>query len=356
MPSNVLIYLAYFANQIRKRTPYVEHVFKAFYALRVTTNLERPNGCLPPVAIDHVVDEPDLIRDIARNNGPYFMPARYLIGGETAADARKRTPKIVKDAPAYLIGPTWRGDWAFDGEVLVEEAAFLLHHETFMESARTLFKSDIVIPEQVFVNLSTPMKAQPFSHVDIPEFMGVTRRNAPGWFLQAMGSSRLFEDVRISIITVVAWFYEGERGFFRYWPAGRENDSVRHERMWNTAVAGDNDFMHHLVERVGPKGSTPPEGMTINTELSFSDTKWNIVEDGEVLSSFDDTSVRLSLSWKAKVFSDTKNLEDYQTGSGDISVSEAINRFNAHLGSSFSDLSDDDLRVQLTERWSGYVV
>tara|TARA_Y100000589_G_scaffold323650_1_gene358516 strand:- start:748 stop:1128 length:381 start_codon:yes stop_codon:yes gene_type:complete len=126
--------------------------------------------------------------------------------------------------------------------------------------------------------------------------------------------------------------------------------------MWNTAVAGDNDFMHHLVERVGPKGSTAPEGMTINTELSFSDTNWNVIEGGEVLSSFDDTSVRLSLSWKAKVFSDTKNLEDYQTGSGDISVSEAINRFNAHLGSNFSDLGDDDLRVQLTERWSGYVV
>ena len=96
--------------------------------------------------------------------------------------------------------------------------------------------------------------------------------------------------------------------------------------------------------------------MTINTELSFSDAKWNVVEDGEILSSFDDTSVRLSLSWKAKVFSDTKNLEDYQTGSGDISVSEAIDRFNAHLGSNFSDLGDDDLRVQLTERWSGYVV
>jgi hypothetical protein len=126
--------------------------------------------------------------------------------------------------------------------------------------------------------------------------------------------------------------------------------------MWNTAVAGDNDFMHHLVERVGPKGSIPPEGMTINTELFFNDAKWNVVENGKVLSSFDDKSVRLSLSWKAKLFSDTKNLEDYQTGAGDITVSEAINRFNAHLGSNFSDLSDDDLRVQLTERWSGYVI
>jgi hypothetical protein len=114
--------------------------------------------------------------------------------------------------------------------------------------------------------------------------------------------------------------------------------------------------MHHLVERVGPKGSIPPEGMTINTELFFNDAKWNVVENGKVLSSFDDKSVRLSLSWKAKLFSDTKNLEDYQTGAGDITVSEAINRFNAHLGSNFSDLSDDDLRVQLTERWSGYVI
>ena len=59
---------------------------------------------------------------------------------------------------------------------------------------------------------------------------------------------------------------------------------------------------------------------------------------------------------ESKSFSDTKNLEDYQTGSGDISVSEAIDRFNAHLGSSFSDLGDDDLRLQLTERWSGYVL
>ena len=195
----------------------------------------------------------------------------------------------------------------------------------------------------------------PFSSIPI-SVRGVNRHNAPGWFLQAMGSSRLFEDVRISIITVVAWFYEGERGFFRYWPSGRDNASVRHEHMWNTADAGDNDFMHHLVERVGPKGSTPPEGMAINTELSFSDGKWNVVEDGEVLSSFDDKSVRLSLSWKAKVFSDLKSLDDYQTGSGDIPVSEAIDRFNAHLGSSFSDLSDDDLRLQLTERWSEYVL
>ena len=321
----------------------------------MTTNLKRPNGCLPPITIDHVVDEPELIREIARNNGPYFMPARYLIGGETAADARKREPKVLKDAPSYLIGPTWRGDWAFDGEVLVEEAAFLLHHETFLKSARTLFKSDIVIPEQVFVNLSTPMRAQPFSHVDIPEFKGVNRHNAPGWFLQAMGSSRLFEDVRISIVTAVSWFHQGERGFFRYWPCGRENESVRHENMWNSAVVGDNDFMHHLVERNGPKGAATTEGMSINTELIHDGVSWKILEQGEELSSYSDLDVRLSLSWKAKGYADNQTYRDSTNGVGDIDIGEAIERFNQELGSNFNELDDDDLRQELSQRWSGYI-
>jgi len=322
----------------------------------MTTTAERPKGCLPPIQIGHVVDEPDIIREIARNNGPYFMPARYLIGGETAADARKRTPKVVKDAPAYLIGPTWRGDWAFDGEILVEEAAALLHHQSFIDATKEMFQSEIIVPEQVFVNLSSPMNAQPFSHVDIPEFRGVNRHNAPGWFLQAMGSSRLFEDVRISIVTAVAWFHQGERGFFRYWPEGRENDSVRHENMWNTAVVGDNDFMHHLVERNGPKGATPPEGMSINTELNHDGVSWKVFEQGEVLASYSDLDVRLSLSWKAKVYSDKQTYEDSTNGIGNIDIREAIGRFNQELGSNFSDLSDDELRQELTQRWSGYVL
>ena len=350
------MYLAYCPNQIRKRTPNVEHDPKAFYALHVTTNVKRPNGCLPPVALEHVVDQPNLIRDIARNNGPYFMPARYLIGGETAADARKRKPKIIKDAPAYLIGPTWRGDWAFDGEVLVEEAAFLLQHQGFINAAKQMFDAEIVVPEQVYVNLSTPMGAQPFSHVDIPEFKGVNRHNAPGWFLQAMGSSQFFEDVRISIVTAVAWFHQGERGFFRYWPEGRENDSIRHENMWNAAVVGDNDFMHHLVERNGPKNATPPEGMSINTELNHDGVSWKVLEQGEELASYSDLDVRLSLSWKAKVYSDKQTYENSTNGIGKIGINEAIGRFNQELGSNFSDLNDNEFRQELSQRWSGYVL
>jgi len=283
------------------------------------------------------------------------MPARYLISGETAADARKRTPQVVKDAPSYLIGPTWRGDWAFNGEVLIDDSASLLHHQGFVTAAKEMFESEIVVPEQVYVNLSTPMNGHPFSHVDIPEFIGVNRQNAPGWFLQAMGSSRLFEDARISIATAVAWFHHGERGFFRYWPNGRESESIRHENMWNTAVVGDNDFMHHLVERVGPQGMGPPKGMSINTELDHDGNRWNVIEAGEILTSYSDEYVRLSLSWKAKIYADQKSLDDAQNEVGAINIAEAIGRFNNELGESFTSLTDERLQTALTERWSGYV-
>jgi len=321
----------------------------------MTTKVDRPLGCLQPIPITQVVDDPEAIREIARKNGPYFMPARYLISGETAADARNRTPQVVKDAPSYLIGPTWRGDWAFDGQILVDDSAALLHHQGFIGAAKEMFNSEIVVPEQVYVNLSSPMDGHPFSHVDIPEFIGVDRHNAPGWFLQAMGSSRLFEDARISIATAVAWFHHGERGYFRYWPNGRDADSVRHEDMWNTAVVGDNDFMHHLVERVGPKGMEPPEGMSINTEILHDGKKWNVVEAGTILASYGDEHVRLSVSWKAKVFHDQKSLINAQNRTGGLDVMEALDRFNAELNESFTDLSDEKLRAELTQRWSGYV-
>ncbi len=65
----------------------------------------------------------------------------------------------------------------------------------------------------------------------------------------------------------MAWFYTGERGFFRYWPDGRDAPSVRHDNVWNTAVVGDNDFMHHQVERVGPVDAERIDGLTIDAAL-----------------------------------------------------------------------------------------
>ena len=125
--------------------------------------------------------------------------------------------------------------------------------------------------------------------------------------------------------------------------------------MWNSAVVGDNDFMHHLVERNGPKGAATTEGMSINTELIHDGVSWKILEQGEELSSYSDLDVRLSLSWKAKVYADNQTYRDSTNGVGDIDIGEAIERFNQELGSNFNELDDDDLRQELSQRWSGYI-
>lgn len=322
--------------------------------------------CLPPIPLDPVTDDPEHIRRMARENGPYFQPARYLFGGASADSAgsgkRRRT-----EVPPGIVGPVFRGDWARNGEPLVDGASELLHHAPFVDSARRMYDTDLVEPEQVFVNLSTPMGGAAFSHVDIPEFRGIDRTNAPGWFLQAMGSSHLFEEYRITIVTAVAWFYRGERGFLRYWPEGRHAPSVRHEQMWNTAVVGDNDFMHHQVEGIGPKGETPPAQMTIDSELEHRDGTWYIVDEWAAaeggdrdLAAYSDDQVRLSLSWKARVYADAEDRRRTLDGADPIDLDTALESFAAALDEPIAAtgpdaLDDPALRDQLSARWSGYV-
>lgn len=325
-----------------------------------TIAVARPNGCLSPVLIDDVVAEPERIRQLARDNGPYFMPARYLFGGDAAENASGGTRKRDMEIPAAFIGPVWRGDWCTRGNVLVPGTEDLLHDPGFTQAAKDMCQATVVVPEQVYVNLTTPMTGTAFSHIDIPEFVGRDRTNAPGWFLQAMGTSQLFEDVRITIVTAVAWFHRGERGYFRYWPNGRDDESVRHENMWNTAVVGDNDFMHHKVERVGPDNMGPPDGMTIDTTLEHDGAQWVVREDGTTLASYDGEHVRLSLSWKAKVYADVAAHESAMSGDRALDLEATLARFadalDEPLAASGPDaLSSPELRTQLSSRWAGYV-
>ena len=317
--------------------------------------LDRPNGCLPPVPVERVVDDPDRIRAMARAHGPYFMPARYLLNAGAANDAKAGSESV--EAPAHLIGPVWRGDWAIEGRPLVDGADDLLVLEPFVEGARSMCGPDSVVdPQQVFINLTTPMRGSAFAHVDIPEFVGRDRSNAPGWLLQAMGTSRAFEDVRITIVTAVSWFHTGERGYFRYWPEGIDNPSIRHEDMWNTAVVGDNDFMFHKVERVGRDDQSRVEGLTIDSTLDHDGADWQVLEAGSSLATYADDDVRISLSWKARVYPSPAAQEAAEAGTGALADDTILTRFEEALGEpvAAADLTSPALRDQLQARFPGY--
>lgn len=290
-------------------------------------------ACLPPVVIEHVVDDPDSIRALARANGPYYQPGRQRV-------------------PPGLVWPSWRADWAANGEVLLDAAGPLLHHPGFTAAAAEMCGSDHVVPTGICVNLTTPSGGQPVSHTDMPEFHGVDRHQAPSWFLQAMGASGLFEEVRVNSVTAVSWFFAGERGFFRYWPEGRDNTSVRHEVMWNTAVVGDNDFMHHKVERTGAAGAKAPAEMTIDTSLHWEGDEWLVIEDGRPLARYREEEVRLSLSWRAHVL-------EARSGAVTITLDEVYARMAEEMGNAFAASSKDEMfsdaaRKQLVARWPGF--
>ena len=70
--------------------------------------------------LDRVLDDPDSIRDMAMRNGPYFMPARYLVSGASADTAGDNSKQRDIEVPDYLVGPTWRGDWAVGARPLVD--------------------------------------------------------------------------------------------------------------------------------------------------------------------------------------------------------------------------------------------
>lgn len=288
---------------------------------------DRP--CLPPVPVRDVVADPEAVRELARRTGPYAFPER----------------------PGGFIWPTWHARWAFQGKVLVDAAASLLEHQGFIDAAARMCGSDRVEAEGVYVNLGTPWMAQPVMHTDMPLFRGLDQEQVPGWFFQSMGTSRLFEAERLNSITAVAWFFEGEEGGFTCWPDGPEGLPLEQREMWNTAIVGDNDFMYHRVERIGPAGATRIEGMTAATTLDHDGHAWVVTEAGQELGRLDDREVRLSISWRATVLDDN----DAETALDDVyeRMAAAIGPGIAAAGP--AELFDEPSRIQLMERWPGFL-
>ena len=296
------------------------------------TIAERRAGlaCLPPITLDQVVDDPEAMRALARRSGPYEFPPR----------------------PGGFVWPTWHARWASGGALHLDAAEPLFNHPAFIAAAADMCGSNNVIPEALNVNLGTPWIAQPVMHTDMPLFRGIDEETVPGWFLQSMGTSRLFEAERINSITAVAWFYEGEHGGFTFWPDGPAGESQGQIDMWNTAIVGDNDFMYHRVERIGPDAATSPSAMTTATVLDHDGDDWVVIDDGRELGRFVDRDVRLSISWRATVNDDDD---------ASVSLAAVYDRMRTHLAdgdliaTSVDDLFDEPSRQQLMHRWPGFL-
>lgn len=284
----------------------------------------------PPVLIDGVLDDPDLIRRLAEAHEPYLPTQRYF-----ANSAEYEALSGADDVDEMPVAPLFRGDWASGGTASAGVEP-LLHHRPFVDAAKELFDGAVVRPRIVYANLTHQLPfTQGGGHTDIPAFRGFDRSDHPITFLSIMGQSGLFEDVRVRIATAVAWFYEGDDGGFEYWPDGPEAPSVVHEGdIHNTAIVADNDVMFHRALGVGDPADGMVEGMSLESRLQLDDGGgWEIRDDGRTLArpSFDE--LRISVSWKGLVFDDRDRAEAHDAGEGGIDLEEVLGRFEADLRS-----------------------
>ncbi len=283
-----------------------------------------------PLEVAPVFDDPSLIETLVKRGGPYFTVQRYVKNKEEMISLGSRERVATRAMP---IAPWFRGDWAFD-ERRVEGVEAILHHPRFIESAKSLFGAAIVAPEIVYANLMTPMPRVDPGHIDVPSFRGFDRRERPIWLLMIMQKSGLFERWYVPVATAVAWYYEGEAGGFRFWPEGPDASPRRRPCQSNTALVGDNEHMFHAVERVGASESAILTGLSLDSELRWSDAaaRFEVFEGEELLRSYPYEALRLSISWKARVFLDEAAERRALDHEDDLSAPEVLRVFLDDLG------------------------
>jgi hypothetical protein len=138
-------------------------------------------------------DEPEQVRTLFERHAPYPAIAGYQSDRVHIADS----PMDETSSPAEQAAFAWfRGNWAANGEPLVEGAGTILHNQQFFDAARTFFRHLKLRPTFIVLNVNAPMPAGP-PHVDIPTFRGTTRDHYPLRFLKATGASGLFERWRV---------------------------------------------------------------------------------------------------------------------------------------------------------------
>lgn len=280
-----------------------------------------------PILLDLVLDDPERLRWLLERSAPYpnQLRSQPAAGRAAAAVAPPGHPFAMPGGAP----PLFRGDWVVAGQPIAD-VADLAGSPILHEAAGRLWGGRTSPASFLYVNLTAPMPRLDAGHVDVPAFRGMDRRNAPGWFLLAMGRSGLFTSWAIRRATAVAWFYGGPGGELRYWPQGADQPSQVVAPVPNTGIVGDNDHMFHRVEAVGDPQLWHP--VSRHSELHHVDgSRWEIRDGGDVLAGFEFEQLRISLSWKAEVLEHGADVPEGRAGPAELAPISAVEQVASEL-------------------------
>lgn len=282
-----------------------------------------------PVHLSEALEDPDLVPRLLRKAGPYWSVQRYFAN---ATEHSAITGQEMAEDKVPVV-PWFRGDWAYD-RPLVDGVEPILNNPRFVQAAREVFGGGIVVPQIVYVNINFPMPRLDPGHTDVAAFRGFDRKRWPIWLLISMARSGLFDAWRVRMATAVAFFYQGEGGELCYWPEGPDKTAKLCPASTNTALVGDNDRMFHRVEAVGDPSRRMLKGLTLDAKLDWSPERerWQAFEGDRLMGEESGRDVRVSVSWKAKVFRDAEEQQSYEAGLDLLSAEQVVERFRAELG------------------------
>ena len=267
------------------------------------------------IRIEPAFEDREQIRSMFERHAPYRALAAYAPEG-----VKDQTREEAKRP----VLPWFRGDWALGGKPLVEGVERILHNKTFLDAAKSLFRTSSVYPEFVVVNINAPAPAAP-THVDIPSFYGATREDYPLPFLKVMGSSGLFEAWRVVRASTISWFYEGLGGNFDYWPEGPEGP-MRSEQppFGNVALCADTDRIYHRIGSIGDPDSVLPRMSAAAQIRPDGNGNWEVLENGEVRATYPGQAIRFSILWKAGV-------RERESGTNNLTLDRIMSIFTGDL-------------------------
>jgi hypothetical protein len=268
----------------------------------------------------------DAVLAAIRSAGPYWPLINYA--GNDAEMA------ALGSRPAVRVPPWFREDFAAEGRPLVAGADAIIDNPRFIEAARAVYGSDCIVrPTNAYVNIMGPTPYPFIPHLDVPAFRGFTRADHPIWFLKLMMNSGMFERWRIRIATAVTWFYEGEGGDFHYWPDGPDGEQrIESPPFHNVSIVADNEATFHGVAPVGPARTVMADGIDSHSRMVRSADGWNVLDAvGAVTTSFTDAEVRITVSWKADVFSDEEEARRTDTGEDALDLGSVLAMFENDL-------------------------
>jgi hypothetical protein len=206
-------------------------------------------------------------------------------------------------------------NYVIHDEVAVPGIESFLHHESFIESVRTIFDFPHIVPTHVYANVMLPGQELPV-HTDIPEFLGADRTQLPMWLLVVMHHSGLFEDRRIATASAIAYVEGGAGGEFAYYGTDGVANVVAPAP--GRQVVLDADSVFHAVLPVGVETDLPPYSRAFMRLHRQGNRQWRLSSpdaDGpETIATYSSDDLRFSVSRKAYCFPDQRHYETWLQG------------------------------------------